>query len=107
MASLKLTDQNFEEEVLKSEKPVLVDFWAEWCHPCKIVSPIVDELALEYSDKIKIGKLNVDENTVSQNYNVMSIPTLLIFKNGKPVNSIVGARPKEDYKKVIDEALAS
>ena len=107
MASLKLTDQNFEEEVLKFDKPVLVDFWAEWCHPCKIVSPIVDELASEYNGKIKIGKVNVDENSVSQNYNIMSIPTLLIFKNGQPIKSIVGAKPKEAIKKEIDEAIAS
>jgi thioredoxin 1 len=106
MASLSLTDQNFETEVLNSETPVLVDFWAEWCPPCKIISPIVDELASEYSGKIKIGKVNVDENSVSQNYNVMSIPTLLIFKNGQPIKSIIGAKPKEAIKKEIDEALA-
>lgn len=107
MADLILTDQNFDAEVLKSETPFLVDFWAEWCQPCKIVDPIVHELAGEYSGKIKVGKLNVDENTVSANYNVMSIPTLLIFKNGQPVKSVVGARPKEDIKKAIDEAIAS
>lgn len=107
MADLILTDQNFEAEVLKSDTPVLVDFWAEWCQPCKIVDPIVHELAQDYSGKIKVGKLNVDENTVSANYNVMSIPTLLIFKNGQPVKSVVGARPKEDFKRAIDEAIAS
>jgi thioredoxin 1 len=106
MASVSFTDQNFEAEVLKSETPVLVDFWAEWCPPCKIISPIVDELASEYSGKIKIGKVNVDENSVSQNYNIMSIPTLLIFKGGQPVKSIVGAKPKEAIKKEIDEAIA-
>lgn len=107
MADLVLTDQNFEAEVLKSDIPVLVDFWAEWCQPCKIVDPIVHELAQDYSGKIKVGKLNVDENTVSSNYNVMSIPTLLIFKKGQPVKSVVGARPKEDFKRAIDEALAA
>lgn len=107
MADLVLTDQNFEAEVLKADIPVMVDFWAEWCQPCKIVSPIVDELATEYAGKVKIGKMDVDANGTSQNYNVMSIPTLLIFKNGQPVKSVVGARPKEDFKKALDEVLAS
>jgi len=107
MADLVLTDKNFEEEVLKAKTPVLVDFWAAWCQPCKVVSPIVDELAKDYKGKVKVGKLNVDENTVAGNYNIMSIPTLLIFKDGKPVQSVVGARPKEDFKKVLDEVLAS
>lgn len=107
MADLVLTDQNFEAEVLKSDAPVLVDFWAEWCTPCKIVSPIVDELAKEYAGKLKVGKMDVDAHQSSQNYNVMSIPTLLIFKNGQPIKSVVGARPKEDIKRAIDEAIAS
>ena len=106
MADLTLTDQNFEAEVLKSDKPVMVDFWAAWCQPCKVVSPIVDDLAHEYSGKVKVGKLNVDENSVAGNYNVMSIPTLMIFKEGKPVKSVIGARPKEDFKKALDEVLA-
>jgi|SRR3990172_10491085 len=106
MADLTLTDQNFEAEVLKSETPVLVDFWAVWCGPCKIVDPVVQELAEEYSGKIKVGKLNVDENQeVSMNYNVMSIPTIMLFKNGQPVKSVIGAQPKENFKKVIDEIL--
>ena len=107
MADLVLTDQSFNTEVLKSDIPVLVDFWAEWCQPCKIVDPIVHELAGEYTGKLKVAKLNVDENTVSQNYNVMSIPTLLLFKNGEPVKSVVGAQPKENIKKAIEEVLAS
>lgn len=107
MADMTFTDQNFDSEVLKSETPVLVDFWAEWCTPCKIVSPIVDELAGEYAGKLKVGKMNVDETTVSQNYSVMSIPTLLIFKNGQPVKSIVGAQSKDNIKRAVDEALAS
>jgi thioredoxin 1 len=107
MADIVLTDSNIESEVLKTETPVLVDFWAEWCQPCKIVDPIVHELAGDYQGKLKVGKLNVDENTVSGNYNVMSIPTLMIFKNGQPVKSVVGARPKEDIKRAIDEAIAS
>lgn len=108
MADLTFTDQNFDEQVLKSETPVLVDFWAEWCGPCKIVDPVVEELAGEYGDKIKVGKLNVDENqNVSQNYNVMSIPTIMLFKGGQPIRSVVGAQPKENFKKAIDEVLAS
>ncbi len=107
VADLVLTDQNFEAEVLKSDTPVLVDFWAEWCAPCRIVDPIVHELAGEYKGKLKVGRLNVDENTVSQNYNVMSIPTIMLFKNGQPVKSIIGAQPKENFKKAIDEAIAA
>ncbi len=107
MADLKFTDQTFQQDVLQSQTPVLVDFWAEWCQPCKIVSPIIDELAKEYEGKLVVGKLNVDENQVSGNYNVMSIPTIMIFKNGQPVKSVVGAQSKENFKKAIDEVLAS
>ena len=103
-----LTDSSFDTEVLKSETPVvLADFWAEWCGPCKIVEPIVDELEKEYAGKIKIGKVNVDESQVSGRYGIMSIPTLMIFKKGQPVKSIVGAQPKENFKKAIDEALSA
>jgi len=108
MADLTFTDQNFDAEVLKSETPVLVDFWAQWCGPCKIVDPIVKELAEEYSGKLKVGRLNVDENQqTSSSYNVMSIPTLLIFKKGQPVKSMIGAQAKENFKKGIEEAIAS
>lgn len=107
MADLILTDQNFEAEVLKSDVPVLVDFWAVWCTPCRIVDPIVHELAHEYSGKLKVGKLNVDENPESsQNYHVMSIPTIMLFKNRQPVKSIIGAQSKENFKKAIEEVLA-
>ncbi len=107
MSNLTFTDQNFEAEVLKSDTPVVVDFWAEWCTPCKITTPIIDELAKEYAGKVKIGKLNVDENPeASGNYHVMSIPTVMIFKNGQPVKSVVGAHSKEHFKKAIDEAIA-
>src|SRR5665213_348255 len=106
MADLTFTDQNFDQEVLKSTTPVLVDFWAVWCGPCKLVSPIVEELAAEYGDKLKVGKLNVDENqTTAGTYNIMSIPTLLIFKNGEPIKSMIGAQSKESFKKSIDEVL--
>ncbi|KKQ74003.1 MAG: Thioredoxin [Candidatus Woesebacteria bacterium GW2011_GWB1_38_5b] len=108
MADITLTDQNFDAEVLKSESPVLVDFWAAWCAPCKIVDPIVEELAGEYGTKLKVGKLNVDENPASAgNYSVMSIPTIMLFKGGKPMKSVVGAQAKENFKKAIDEVLAS
>ncbi len=108
MADVTFTDQNFDEEVLKSQTPVLVDFWAAWCAPCRIVDPIVEELAGEYGAKLKVGKLNVDENPASAgNYNVMSIPTIMLFKGGKPLKSVIGAQSKENFKKAIDEVLAS
>lgn len=108
MTDITFTDQNFEAEVIKSETPVLVDFWAAWCGPCKIVSPVIDELASEYGGKLKVGKLNVDENqTSSMKFSVMSIPTIMLFKNGQPVKAVIGAQPKENFKKAIDEVLAS
>jgi len=107
MADIVLTDQNFQKEVLEAETPVLVDFWAPWCTPCKIVGPIVEELAKEYDGKVKVGKMNVDEHQTSQNYGVMSIPTLLLFKNGQPVDSVVGAQSKEAIKQKMESVLAS
>ena len=95
MSEITLTKENFEQEVLRSDKPVLVDFWASWCGPCRMVSPIVDEIAEERSD-IKVGKVNVDEQQMlAAQFSVMSIPTLLVFKNGQVVNQAVGARPKQ------------
>lgn len=105
MADVVLTDQNFEAEVVKSDVPVLVDFWAPWCTPCKIVGPIVEELAKEYEGKMKVGKMNVDENQTAGSFGIMSIPTLLIFKNGKPVESVVGAQSKETIKQKMDSVL--
>lgn len=106
MADINFTDHEFDEQVLKSDMPVVVDFWAPWCAPCRIVSPIIDELAVEYEGKIKVGKMNVDdEPNASQTYGVMSIPSVFIFKNGQPVKSMIGAQSKENYKKAIDEAL--
>ena len=107
MANLVLTDQNFKEEVLESKIPVLVDFWAEWCHPCKIVGPIVDELATEYAGKLKVGKVDVDVNQVAGSYGIMSIPSLLIFKNGQVVKSMVGAQSKDNFKNEIDSVLGN
>lgn len=102
------TDSTFEQEVLKSESPVLVDFWAEWCQPCHMIAPVVDEIAKEYAGKIKVGKVNVDENAnVPGNYGVMSIPTIMIFKNGKPERIMVGVQGKEAFKKNIDEVLGA
>ncbi len=103
---LELTDSNFEEEVLNSEHPVLVDFWAEWCGPCRMIGPVVDELADEYQGKAKIGKVNVDNNPeVSMKYGIRSIPALLIFKNGEVVDQIVGAVPKPHLTKQLDAQL--
>ncbi len=108
MADVVFSDQNFEQDVLKNKEPVLVDFWAPWCGPCKIVSPIVKELAKEYSGKVKIGELNVDDNPDSAaRYGVMSIPTLMIFKAGQPVKTIIGAQSKEAIKQGIEETIAS
>jgi thioredoxin 1 len=107
MADLALTDQDFKAEVLDSKTPVLVDFWAEWCHPCKIVGPIVEELAAEYEGKLKVRKINVDENgQTSQQYGIMSIPSLLIFKDGQVVKQMVGAQSKDNFKREIDSILS-
>ena len=103
---LELTDANFEEIVLKSDKPVLVDFWAEWCGPCRMVSPVVEELAGDYDGKVAFVKVNVDNaGSLAQKYNVFSIPTLILFKNGEIAAQQVGAASKESYKNMIDRAL--
>lgn len=108
MAEVTFTDGNFKDQALGNSMPVVVDFWAPWCGPCRIVSPTIEELAKEYEGKVTVGKMNVDENPqVSGEYGVMSIPTVMIFKNGQPVKAIVGAQGKESYKRAIDEALAS
>ena len=99
------TDQNFEGEVLKSDKPTLVDFWAPWCGPCQMMGPIVEELAKEMADKAKVGKLNVDENSqVAQTFGIMSIPTIMIFKGGKMVKQLVGVQSKEALKEELEKA---
>lgn len=105
MSEITLTDDNFEKEVLQSDVPVLVDFWAPWCGPCQMMGPIIEELAKEYdADKIKIGKVNVDENqATSGKYNVMSIPTFKMFKGGQPVDEVVGGVSKEKLKEMIDK----
>ncbi len=103
---ITLDEKNFEKEVLVSPLPVLVDFWAIWCGPCKVLEPIVDELAKEYEGKLKVGKVNVDENNnLAMRYNVMSIPTLKFFKNGKMVGEIIGAAPKATVEAEIKKHL--
>lgn len=103
----KFTTANFEEEVLKSELPVLVDFYADWCGPCKMMGPIVKEMADAYDGKMKIGKLNIDEEMdIAQKYRVMSIPTFIIFKNGQAVETMVGGMPKSELEAKIKQALA-
>jgi thioredoxin 1 len=106
MKPITFTDENFEEEVVKSDKPVLIDFWAVWCGPCKIIAPVVEELAVEYEGKVKVGKLDVDENQqVSIKYGVRSIPTLLIFKDGRVKDTIIGAVPKTQVVQKLNAAL--
>lgn len=101
-----VTTRNFEEEILKSKLPALVDFWAAWCGPCKSVAPIIDALAEEYKDKIKFAKVNVDDSAdIASKYGIMSIPTILFFREGKVISQIVGAQPKSGFKKFLDEAL--
>jgi thioredoxin 1 len=104
--ALEITSANFNQEVLESEVPVLVDFWAPWCGPCKMLSPIIDQLAGEYGDKLKIVKVNVDENPdLAGDYGIMSIPTLILFKNGEEVETISGFMPKNKLMEKINPKL--
>lgn len=105
---MEFTELNFSTEVLEADMPVLVDFWAPWCGPCKMIAPIVEEISEEYAGKVKVGKLNTDDNQgVASQYGIMSIPTLMIFKNGEVVERIVGAQPKEALKLKLESVLAS
>ncbi len=103
MKPIEITDANFEQEVLKSDKPVLIDFWAVWCGPCRMVAPVVEEIASEYNGKLKVGKLDVDNNPeVSMKFGIRSIPTLMVFKGGKVVEQIIGAVPKRN---LVDKVI--
>jgi|SRR5579863_6994603 len=103
---VEFTDQNFDEQVLKSEKPVLVDFWATWCGPCRMIGPTVEAIAQEYSDRAKVGKVNVDENmSVTSRYRIQGIPALLLFKNGQVAEQLTGAHPKDTIVKMIEKHL--
>lgn len=107
-ATVEITDQNFEQQVLKSDKPVVIDFWATWCGPCRMVAPIFEDLANEYAGKVVFGKLDTDENPmVSGEYGVMSIPTMIVFIGGQEASRIIGARPREDLKRYIESALGA
>ena len=103
---VEVTDANFDQDVLKSDKPVLVDFWATWCGPCRAIAPIVEELATEYQGKIKIGKMDVDSNMATpQRYRVTGIPTLLVFKGGQVVEQLVGYKPKEVLVQALNKHI--
>ena len=102
-----VTDADFEQEVLQADLPVMVDFWAEWCSPCKMVSPLVEELAEEYDGRVKFAKLDTEENVdTPARLGVRGLPTLMVFKGGEQVDQIVGFRPKGDLKRILDKALA-
>ena len=102
MAELKITSENFEREVLQSDKPVLIDFWAPWCGPCRMLSPTISEIAEDFKDKVKVGKVNVDEEEeLAAMFRVSSIPLLVVMKDGKVVNSAVGVRPKDQIVNMI------
>jgi len=106
MSLLHFTDENFKKEVLDSHLPVLVDFWAHWCGPCKMITPIIEEMAREYKDKMKIGKIDVDANPrITTQYGIMSIPTLIFFKHGKIMGQVTGAINKTGLKHRIEENL--
>ena len=104
---LQLTDANFQSEVLDSDQPVLVDFWAAWCGPCRAVGPTIEELAEQYEGAVKVGKLNIDENPQApSDFGISSIPAVLLFKDGKVVETLVGVQPKERYETALEQAAA-
>ena len=103
MLEMNLSNQNFEEEVLKSNLPVLVDFYATWCGPCKMIAPVISKIAEEYNGKVKVGKVNVDEeNELAIKYQIQNIPTLILFKDGKPINSLIGLNSKSEIENMIN-----
>ncbi|HNR39081.1 MAG TPA: thioredoxin [Acidobacteriota bacterium] len=104
--TLEFTDKNFQEDVLEAKIPVLVDFWAPWCGPCRMVAPIIEQLATDYAGRVKVGKVNVDENMqTADRYSIRSIPTLLIFKDGKVADQMVGASSKDNISRLLDKHL--
>jgi thioredoxin 1 len=104
--TIEITDASFKSEVTDSAIPVLVDFWAPWCGPCKMIAPVLEEIASEYDGKVKVVKINIDENqTTPSNYGVRSIPTLILFKDGQEVEKIIGAQSKENLKQMVDKSL--
>ncbi|MGI6706936.1 MAG: thioredoxin [Clostridia bacterium] len=104
--TIEITIENFDSKVLESDKPVLVDFWASWCGPCRMVAPIIDQLANEYDGQIIVGKVNVDEQReIAMKYRVMSIPTIYLFKYGEPVDHVIGARPKAELEEMIKKHI--
>lgn len=106
-SAMLLTDVNFQSEVIDSDRPVLVDFWAEWCGPCRAVGPTIEDLAKQYGDTIKVGKLNVDENPQAAiDFGIRSIPAVLLFKDGKVVETLIGVQPKQQYEQAILRAAA-
>ena len=106
MSTINITDKNFESEVIKSEKPVVVDFWAEWCGPCKAIAPSLEELSEKMSNKLKVVKINVDENpSTSQTYSIRSIPALMIFKDGEKISEKMGALPKSALESWINDTI--
>jgi len=103
---IQFTDTNFEQEVLNSEQPVLVDFWAEWCGPCRLLAPVIDDLAEEYKGKVKVGKVDTDANrNTAMRFSISAIPTILVFKKGQLVQRLQGFRAKKDFKSVLDNVL--
>ncbi|EOM75668.1 thioredoxin [Rhodococcus rhodnii] len=104
--TVKITDASFKDDVLASDKPVLVDFWATWCGPCKMIAPVLEEIAGEHSEKLTVAKLDIDENPeAAREFQVMSIPTLILFKDGKPINTVVGTKGKAALLKELSEVL--
>ena len=106
MAEIKITNTNFKKEVSESEQTVLIDFWAPWCAPCRMMGPVIEQLALEYEGRVKVGKVNVDEEAaLAQQFQIVSIPTFIFIKNGKVIQRLTGARPKEELQSLLEDEL--